>query len=114
MDRWKIIQRIVERWENERYFRSVYIYRYVDSYVLIGEGIFKWPDGQQYEGEYKNDQKNGQGIFTWPDGRKFIGNWVDGKIDGIGTFIGNVGNIKQGVWENGKRLKWMIDKKLKA
>jgi len=29
-----------------------------------GYGLFKWPDGRAYEGGYKNDRKHGFGVFT--------------------------------------------------
>ena len=34
---------------------------------MHGFGIFTWPDGRVYEGEYKNNLKWGHGKFTWPD-----------------------------------------------
>ena len=49
--------------------------------------MFKWPDGRKYEGEYKNDKKEGYGIFYWPDGRIFKGNWYEGKQHGEGEFF---------------------------
>jgi hypothetical protein len=32
---------------------------------MDGEGKFTWPDGRKYEGEYKDDKKEGLGIFEW-------------------------------------------------
>lgn len=32
---------------------------------MEGEGVFKWPDGRKYEGEYVDDKKEGRGIFYW-------------------------------------------------
>ena len=46
---------------------------------MHGRGVFTWPDGRKYEGEYVNDKKHGEGVFTWPDGRKYVGGWYDGK-----------------------------------
>lgn len=40
---------------------------------MHGQGLFEWPDGRSYVGEYVNDKKNGKGEVTWPDGRKYIG-----------------------------------------
>ena len=46
---------------------------------MEGKGIFKWPDGRTYNGDYLNDQKHGYGEFTWPDGRYYKGYWKEGK-----------------------------------
>ena len=46
---------------------------------MEGSGIYTWPDGKKYEGEYINDKKEGHGIFFWPDGRKYEGGWKNGK-----------------------------------
>ena len=32
---------------------------------MDGEGVFKWPDGRKYQGQYKDDKKEGYGIFEW-------------------------------------------------
>ena len=42
---------------------------------MEGYGVFEWPDGRKYEGEYKYDLKEGHGTFYWPDGRKYTGAW---------------------------------------
>ena len=42
---------------------------------MEGYGVFEWPDGRKYEGEYIDDLKEGQGTFYWPDGRKYTGAW---------------------------------------
>ena len=36
---------------------------------MEGSGVFTWPDGRKYDGEYIDDKKEGNGIFFWPDGR---------------------------------------------
>jgi hypothetical protein len=46
---------------------------------MHGRGLFKWPDGRSYEGEYVDDKKEGQGLFIWPDGRRYDGEWKEGK-----------------------------------
>lgn len=40
---------------------------------MEGYGIFTWPDGRRYEGQYIDDKKEGHGNFYWPDGRKYEG-----------------------------------------
>ncbi len=46
---------------------------------MEGSGIFVWPDGRQYVGDYIDDKKEGNGTFYWPDGRKYEGQWANGK-----------------------------------
>lgn len=46
---------------------------------MEGSGVFTWPDGRRYEGDYVDDKKEGQGSFYWPDGRKYEGGWKNGK-----------------------------------
>lgn len=32
---------------------------------MHGHGVFRWPDGRRYEGNYVDDKKSGQGTFEW-------------------------------------------------
>ena len=71
---------------------------------MSGYGLFKWPDGRKYEGEYNKDKKEGYGIFYWPDGRIFKGNWMGGKQHGDGEFYDPKEDIwKKGKWDNGRK-----------
>jgi hypothetical protein len=45
---------------------------------MEGLGIFTWPDGRKYDGEYVNDLKEGYGIFDWPSGKRYEGYWSKG------------------------------------
>ena len=42
-------------------------------------GVYFWPDGRIYEGQYSEDKKQGFGVYTWADGRRYEGNWHRGK-----------------------------------
>ena len=46
---------------------------------MHGKGIYTWPDGRKYTGDFANDKKEGHGIFKWADGRVFNGLWKNGK-----------------------------------
>ena len=59
--------------------------------MLHGRGVYTWPDGRKYEGEYKDDKKDGEGIYTWPDGKKYDGGWKDSKQHGEATFTNTKG-----------------------
>ena len=75
---------------------------------MDGYGIFTWPDGRKYNGEYKDDKKDGTGIFEWSDGRKYKGNWKNGKQHGEGEFYNSsTGVWKKGIWDDGKRVRWI-------
>ena len=75
--------------------------------MLHGYGVYTWPDGRKYEGEYQNDQKHGKGIYTWPDGKKYDGGWKESKQHGEATITNAKGQSKSGIWENGERVKWI-------
>ena len=75
---------------------------------MNGFGVFTWPDGRKYEGNYKNDKQDGYGTFTWSDGKQYKGPWVNGKQHGEGELFSPSQNIWQkGIWDNGKRIKWI-------
>ena len=38
-----------------------------------------WPDGNNYEGDWKDGKRNGQGMMTEPNGNKYLGEWKDDK-----------------------------------
>ena len=35
-----------------------------------------------YEGQWKNNKMEGYGVFSWPDGRKYEGEYIDDKKEG--------------------------------
>ena len=49
-------------------------------YAKIKEnnGVFNWPDGGKYKGEYVDYKKEGFGTYYWPDGRIYEGMWKNG------------------------------------
>lgn len=70
-------------------------------------GKLTWPDGRIYEGEYKDDKKDGQGTFIWADNRKYIGGWKEGRQHGQGKYITATGKVQVGIWVEGKRKSWI-------
>ena len=40
---------------------------------MNGQGVFEWPDGKVYNGDFLNDRKQGFGTLCWPDNRKYEG-----------------------------------------
>ncbi len=70
-----------------------------------GKGIYKWSDGERYEGEFKNGKFNGKGTYYYKDGATFIGTYLNGKKHGEGVYINANGKRFEGVWENGNRIE---------
>mmetsp|Transcript_28343 Transcript_28343/g.40024 ORF Transcript_28343/g.40024 Transcript_28343/m.40024 type:complete len:365 (+) Transcript_28343:110-1204(+) len=58
-----------------------------------GKGFRVYIDGSTYNGEYKDDKRVGLGVFTWPNGDQFIGEWKVGRWQG--TFRSKDGQIVQ-------------------
>ena len=83
---------------------------------MHGKGVYKWPEGGEYDGEYVNGIKEGKGIFTWEDGRIFKGPFTKGKPNGKGILIINdielevefnkgkiLGNVKEMIAQQRKK-----------
>ena len=41
-------------------------------------------DGDLYRGTWENDTFFGRGVYVWPDGQVYTGDYVDGLRDGKG------------------------------
>jgi hypothetical protein len=65
-----------------------------------GYGVRTWPRiVARYEGEEKGNLKSGYGIFQFQDGRLYEGQWRNDKRNGWGYLAGGPGNIVQmGFW----------------
>ncbi len=108
--------------------------RYTGAYlndVKHGFGTFWFGKDDYYEGEFKNNQKDGQGIpilkigiemvqgvfydgfyksgyyhgigtMTYPDGAIYSGEWKAGNYDGFGTLTAPDLIRSTGIWTEGK------------
>jgi hypothetical protein len=65
-------------------------------YVRHGHGIQTWPDGANYEGEWKFGRVNGYGVFNHSSGDKYKGNFEEDKAQGHGIFTCKSGQIYEG------------------
>ena len=121
----------MERWKN-KWSRNIYISfsmevcRRIQGREFPWTGIYTYPDGEKYVGEFKNGIQDGQGTFSYPDGRKYVGEFKNGIQNGQGTntfsngwngigewidvepwnikVFDKKGNLKM-KWENGKMVK---------
>ena len=57
---------------------------------MLGDGVFEWPSGLQYIGEYMERKRHGYGVQLWPSGAKYEGYFQEDQRHGSGRHI----------WEN--------------
>ena len=65
-----------------------------------GRGISVWPNGDLYEGYWKNGKFNGKGRHIYFCGDVYEGDWVDHKRHGLGTYVYLDGTRREGGWLN--------------
>ena len=74
-------------------------------------GIMFFDNGAKYEGQWKNDKKNGKGVFTSSHyfdcknfvGMKYEGDFKDDKFEGYGITTYTNGDKYEGEWKNNKQ-----------
>ncbi|CDW72018.1 UNKNOWN [Stylonychia lemnae] len=69
--------------------------------VKEGYGQYKWASGNYYKGYYKNDKRHFYGEMYWNDGSIYKGEWCDGVQHGYGKMIFATGEVKEGFFDNG-------------
>ena len=66
-----------------------------------GRGIYKYVNGQKYEGQFKAGLPDGKGVSIYADGNKYIGDYKNGAWDGMGTFTMAMGHHYKGEFKKG-------------
>ena len=75
------------------------------------KGVMIYNNGARYEGEWKDNKKNGKGIFISSHylncenkpGLKYEGEFFDDKFDGYGKVLYSNGDRYEGEWKNNKQ-----------
>jgi hypothetical protein len=70
-----------------------------------GSGIFLYPSGAKYIGQFKDGQIFGIGSCYYTDGSKYQGEWENGKPHGKGIRIAPDGRRTEGTWKEGKLVE---------
>ncbi|AJF97416.1 Morn repeat protein [Pandoravirus inopinatum] len=97
------------------------------SRQLPRTGIYMWPDGKRYDGEFnkygqkhghgiivcanrtiyqgtwRNDKQHGHGIMSHSDGDRYEGDWAGGMRDGHGTYTWTSGQVYEGHYSQDRR-----------
>lgn len=66
-----------------------------------GCGTFTFASGRQYMGQFQADQFHGVGIWKLETGERYVGQFEFNRCEGWGTFLFTDGSSKSGTWENG-------------
>ncbi|HBR53485.1 MAG TPA: hypothetical protein EYN07_00620 [Flavobacteriaceae bacterium] len=68
-------------------------------------GSYYYPDGGVYHGQFENGSRHGQGSYLWSSGDYYIGGWSNGKRHGKGIYYFKNGDVQHGTWNNGTFVK---------
>ncbi|MEL7315217.1 MAG: pentapeptide repeat-containing protein [Cyanobacteria bacterium J06559_3] len=69
-----------------------------------GCGTFTFASGRQYMGQFRTDQFHGVGIWKLETGERYVGQFEYNKCEGWGTFLFADGSSKSGTWEDGNLM----------
>jgi len=64
---------------------------------------FRFANGDNYAGEFKNMVRDGRGTYVGVDGGKYAGGWKQGRYHGLGTLLlPNGRGVQAGRWDKNK------------
>ena len=87
--------------QEENFYEGKVNNKGLDIKCKEGKGIMKYYNGDEYEGEWLNDQKNGKGTMKYNDGLKYDGEWKNDLREGYGIIINKEEGLKyEGEWKN--------------
>ena len=67
-----------------------------------GCGTFTFANGRQYVGEFQNDLFSGRGVWMLENGNRYIGDFEFNKCNGEGVYIFADGTSQSGIWQQGR------------
>ena len=81
-----------------------------------GNGKMTYVSGSIYEGGFVDDKFHGdKGSYRWSDGDEYEGGWKDGERQGVGVFRSADGTVEYSIYEMGATkgggLVWSADRK---
>ena len=69
-----------------------------------GKGLYAYPDGSKYEGEFQNSKPDGEGILTYASGDYYRGYFKNGLKEGKGTLHYADNTQSSGEWRKGEYI----------
>ena len=70
-------------------------------------GKFQFPDGESYEGEFHHGKKQGHAISTWPNGNIYEGPYKNNMMHGIGIFQNSQGQKRKSEWHEDELIRFI-------
>jgi hypothetical protein len=82
----------------------------------VGYGKMTYSNGSYYEGFFVDDKFHGdRGVYHWNDGDEYDGGWKDGERNGVGIFRASDGTVEYSMYEmgnvKGEGVGWSADRK---
>lgn len=81
---------------------SVYVGEWRNN-IISGTGYYKGKDENEFRGQWRDAVIHGFGMYTWADGRTFRGQYADDRKEGFGVFTWKDGRRLEGFWREGKQ-----------
>ncbi len=69
---------------------------------INGSGIYMYPSGAKYIGQFKDGEIHGSGTCYYTDGSKYVGEWAHRYYDGKGKKTYADGTERHGLWQKGQ------------
>ena len=66
-----------------------------------GVGVYEYPSGASYEGQWNNNQKEGFGVYKFAKGGSYAGGFKRGSFHGTGLRFMRSGGVKSGRFQDG-------------
>ncbi|MEL7020089.1 MAG: hypothetical protein AAGK47_00645, partial [Bacteroidota bacterium] len=73
----------------------------VQGDCINGRGIYNYPSGAHYNGDFRNGEIHGVGVCYYSDGSNYRGNWKNRYPDGHGIKTYADGSKYKGLWKKG-------------
>lgn len=67
-----------------------------------GAGVFAYPDGSKYDGNFLNGKFEGEGTFYFANTDKYVGHFKENYPHGAGTRYYASGSVESGEWREGE------------
>eukprot|EP00434_Breviolum_minutum_P014812 symbB.v1.2.013060.t1/scaffold907.1/size153227/5 len=70
---------------------------------MHGQGVYKYCDGTRYQGQFRDNIREGYGVLTFTDGSLYEGGWREDVPEGEGRVIYSNGEILNTTFRGGQQ-----------